>query len=121
MNSSSPSILHRININAAISNDYGLTIFEDSNQMLWFSSWNGKIVVIDYKKGIINHVVNSTVNTLSIPGNYFWDILEDENHTIWLATPGGLAKCNYTNNVYNIVPITEKVPEIKSSFLSISP
>ncbi|MBK7809506.1 MAG: histidine kinase [Saprospiraceae bacterium] len=110
-------ILHQININAAISNDYGLTIFEDSNQMLWFSSWNGKIVVIDYKKGIINHVVNSTVNTLSIPGNYFWDILEDENHTIWLATPGGLAKCNYTNNVYNIVPITEKVPEIKSSFL----
>lgn len=112
-------VLHRINMKGVIDDAAGQTLFEDSNHMLWFSTWNDKMVVIDYRKNIITPLVYSNDNPLSIPGDNFWDIWEDEDNTLWLGTGGGLARCNYSKSIYNIYPVADKVKEFSKGRLGI--
>ncbi len=107
-------ILLRMNMNAAIPGAFGQTLFEDSNNKLWFSSWNYKMAVIDYRKNSITAFAYKNDNPLSVAGDGFWDAWEDENKNIWLATTGGISKCNYSKSAYDIVPIVEKVSEFKN-------
>lgn len=107
-------ILHRINVNAQIPDAIGQTLYEDSNGLLWFSTWNYRSVVIDYKKKQFVYLSYKEDNPLSIAGNAFWDVWEDRDKTLWLATTGGISKCNYSKNVYSILSIAEVVPEFKN-------
>lgn len=111
------TILYRINVDAAIPGAIGQTLFEDSNHMLWFSAWNGKMAVIDYRKNVITPIAYKNDNPLSIAGDGFWDAWEDADKNIWLATAGGIARCNYMKSVYSIVPVTSSVPEFNNSKL----
>lgn len=110
-------ILRQIPVEPSIKGAIGQTLFEDSNGMLWFSSWNYKCAVIDYRKNIITPLAYKNDNPLSVAGNSFWDVFEDEDKNIWLATSGGLSKCNYSKNVYSIIPLSDDVPEFKNSSL----
>jgi len=101
------TIRQRINIEATIPGAIAQTLFEDSNNRLWFSTWNNKAVVIDYKKNIIVPIAYKNDNPLSIAGDQFWDAYEDKDNNIWLATTGGISKCNYVKNAYSIIPISE--------------
>ncbi len=112
-------ILQRINVNGVIDDAAGQTLFEDSNHMLWFSTWNHKMVVIDYHKNIITPLVYSNDNPLSIPGDNFWDVWEDEDQTVWVGTGGGLARCNYSKSIYNIYPVADRVKEFGEGRLGI--
>lgn len=110
-------ILHRVKLNGIIDGAIGQTLFEDSNHKLWFSTWNLKMVVIDYRKGTHTYLDNSSDNPLSIPGDNFWDIWEDEDQTLWLATGGGLARCNYSKSLYSIYRVSDKVKEFNQGRL----
>ncbi|MGB4958438.1 MAG: histidine kinase [Saprospiraceae bacterium] len=110
-------IIHRINMNSAIPGAFGQTLFEDSQGKLWFSSWNDKMAVIDYRKNIITSIAYKNDSPLSIAGDSFWDVWEDEDNNIWLGTAGGISKCNYTKNIYSIMPIVGNVPEFQNSNL----
>ena len=110
-------ILQRINVNAEMPKANASTLFEDSNHLLWFSTWGNKMAVIDYRNHNFTSIAYKRDNPLSIAGDFFWDAWEDEDNTIWLGTSGGLSKCNYLKNAYSIIPIVEKVPEFKNSKL----
>lgn len=110
-------ILRRINTNTIIPNAFGQTLFEDSNNRLWFSTWNKKMAVIDYYNNSIVPIYYKNDNPLSIAGNDFWSAWEDEDKNVWLGTAGGISVCNYSKNVYTIIPVAEKVPEFKNSKL----
>jgi len=110
-------ILYRINMDKVIPNAFGQTLFEDKNNMLWVSTWNYKMAVIDYKKQVSTLIAYKNDNPLSIAGDIFWDVLEDEGNNIWIATAGGISKCNYSKNAYTIIPVTENVKEFKNSRL----
>lgn len=111
------TILQRINLASTIPGVIAQTIFEDSNNRIWFSTWNEKAVVIDYKKNIIVTIAYKNDNPLSIAGNQFWDVYEDNDNNIWLATSGGISKCNYSKNVYSMIPIVETVSQFKNNRL----
>lgn len=110
-------ILHQLSVEAVIPGAVGQTLFEDSNNRLWFSTWNNKMAVFDYKSKTFTPVSHKNDNPLSISGDNFWDVWEDEDQTIWLANAGGLSKCNYSKNVYTIWPVVENVPEFKNNKL----
>lgn len=110
-------ILLRLNVGAFFSDAAGQALFEDSNHRLWFSTWSGEMMVIDYQKNIFTPIAYKNDNPLSIAGDGFWDVWEDGDKNIWLATAGGIAKCNYSKNAYSIVPIAGVIPEFKNSRL----
>ncbi|MES2777009.1 MAG: two-component regulator propeller domain-containing protein, partial [Bacteroidota bacterium] len=107
----------RIDMKPVIPGAVAQTLIEDSNHRLWFSSWNGKMGVIDYKKNITTIFEYKNDDPLTVAGEGFWDMLEDDDHNIWLATAGGISKCNYSKTVYEIVPVTAHVPQFKNSIL----
>ena len=107
----------RINMNVAIPGAFAQTLFEDSNNRLWFSTWDNKMAVIDYRNHSITPIAYKNDNPLSIAGDNFWAAWEDEDKNIWLGTAGGISTCNYSKNVYSILPLVEKVPEFKNSQL----
>ncbi len=104
-------ILHRISIELHIPGAIGQTVFEDNNHMLWISTWNYKILVIDYRKGKVIPVAHNNSNPLSIAGDSFWNAWEDEDNNVWLATAGGISRCNYSKNAYSIYPVADKIKE----------
>jgi ligand-binding sensor domain-containing protein len=112
-------ILHRIPMKGVMSDLVGQTLFEDSNHLLWFSTWNYKTMVVDYQKNRITPLAYSNDNPLSIPGDNFWDVWENEDNTLWLATGGGLARCNYSKSIYNIYPVADKIKEFNKRTLGV--
>ena len=108
---SSRKLLHQLNVQKIIPDAIGQTLYEDSNHQLWFSTWNDKMAVIDYRNNTFTSIAYKSDNPLSIAGDNFWSVFEDDNNTIWLGTAGGLSRCNYSKNIYSIYPVSEKVKE----------
>ncbi len=75
------------------------------------------MVVIDYKKNVFTPLVSKSENPLSIAGGSFNALWEDGDNNIWLATAGGISRCNYTKNAYNVIPLIESVKEFKDARL----
>ena len=107
-------ILHRIPADGIIPGAVGQTLFEDSHHRLWFSTWNYKMAVVDYLNNRHTIIEYKNDNPLTVPGDNFWDVWEDEDNTIWLASGGGLARCNYTKSIFTIYPVADKVPEFSA-------
>ncbi len=67
------------------------SIFEDSNQQLWFATENG-LCKLDS-----NHKSFSIYNTSNgLPSNFILSLLEDDKNNLWIATSKGLACFNKT-------------------------
>lgn len=110
-------ILHRINIGKFIHGAFGQTIFEDSNHWLWISTWNNKLLVLEYLNDKAIVLTNQENNPLSVAGSSFWDVYEDADKNIWLATSGGISKCNYTKNAYTVHTLANRVKEFANDRL----
>ena len=111
------ALLQRINMETVMPGVVGQTIFEDSNHKLWFSTWDTKMAVIDHRENRITSIAYKQDNPLSVAGDGFWDAFEDADNNVWLATAGGISRCNYTKNVYDIIPIVESIPECSNGQL----
>jgi ligand-binding sensor domain-containing protein len=102
--------LRRIYLGEMAPGAYGYTLFEDANRKLWFST-NVGMFVIDYLHHNYLQLHSKNDNPLSVAGVSFADVIEDRDNNIFLATSGGISRCNYTRNVYNIYPVTETIKE----------
>ncbi|PRZ02120.1 two component regulator with propeller domain [Marinilabilia salmonicolor] len=83
-----------------LSSDKVLSIFEDSRGLLWIGTKGGGINVCNKEKvvsrtGEFVAYKNITGDTLSLSYNDVYDILEDQNGDIWLASGSGLNKVLY--------------------------
>jgi ligand-binding sensor domain-containing protein len=107
-------VKHKIELGKEMSTAFAATIFEDSNGMLWLSTWNHGTLVIDYQKeNKITRIEHEESNSLSIAGTFFWCAYEDEDGTVWLGTSGGISKCNATKTLYKIHSLSSLVPEFR--------
>lgn len=104
-------VLHRYSIAQYIPDAIGQTVFEDKNNLLWVSTWNYKMLVIDYRQNKVIPLAHNSSNPLSIAGNHFWDAWEDEDNNVWLANAGGISICNYSKNVFSIESVADKIKE----------
>lgn len=106
-------VTNRVNTKLIIPNAIGQTLFEDSQHNLWLSTWNNKMAIINYKENKFTLLTHKNDNPLSIPGDNFWDVWEDEDNNIWVATSGGLAICNYKKSAYKIFSVSDNVVPLK--------
>ena len=72
------------------------TIYQDHRGFMWFGTQDG---LNRYDGYDFLQFRNERGNNNSISNNYIWDLYEDENHILWIATfGGGLNSLNLTTN-----------------------
>lgn len=98
----------------------GATLFCDKQQRLWFATWDFLAGVIDLKKNdkfvAIQHI---PANPQSIASNFFWDVTQDEDGTLWFATVAGISRCNPEKILYKKHYLPHYIPELQNTTLTI--
>lgn len=101
---------------------YGASIFEDSNHLLWLSTWNYEIFTIDYLHGnIVKRIRHNNNDVSSVAGDFFWAAMQDDVGTLWLGTVGGISKCNTNRSFYKVHQLPEsffRMPNPAIEFLT---
>lgn len=81
----------------------GATIFEDDNHIVWFCNWRYELFMIDYLHGNkITRVKHNKDDVTSIGGDFFWDVMQEKDGTLWFGTVAGISKCNMRRSFYKV-------------------
>lgn len=98
----------------------GATLFCDNQQRLWFATWDFLSGVIDLSKNdkfvALQHF---PANPQSIASNFFWDVNQDEDGTLWFATVAGISRCNPEKILYKKHYLPHYIPELQNTTLAI--
>lgn len=97
----------RIPINQKIS-----TIFVDSDQNIWVSTWAYTLFMIHAKTGEIQELSHDKNNAKSILGNFFWGVCQDDNQTIMFGTVNGISYTNPKRALYKVHNLSDKIPSL---------
>jgi len=109
----SKRILQRISLRNQIPSADGARIFEDNSHRLWFSSLTYQLLVIDLaNNNKITELKHEQDGDRTVAAEFFWDILQDEQGTIWLGTHAGISRCNPERNIYKEYNLPKKIPEL---------
>ena len=113
--------LRKINITNNMPGAFGGTLYEDSNQRLWFSSWSYELLVIDLKSdNKVYKIQHQDDDKRSVAGLFFWDVYEDADKNIWLGTVAGISKCNPERIIYRKYQLPNIIPEIKNTAIKMA-
>ncbi|MEM8567394.1 MAG: two-component regulator propeller domain-containing protein [Bacteroidota bacterium] len=81
------------------SNDPVLSIFEDNNGYIWYSS--SGLNRLDVMSGTIQNYTNTSSDSTSLSSNNIRDIVQDKNGSIWIATDNaGLNRLNNDGSTF---------------------
>jgi signal transduction histidine kinase/DNA-binding response OmpR family regulator/ligand-binding sensor domain-containing protein len=96
---------------AGLSNSCLNVIYQDSDNLMWFGTWDGLNMYDGSSFHVFNYSQSNT--TKSIGSNIIYQIKEDNNKNIWIATIEGISRYNkftgdfkhffYSKNVNNKV------------------
>ncbi|HCL00173.1 MAG TPA: hypothetical protein DHW42_08750, partial [Candidatus Marinimicrobia bacterium] len=75
-------------------------IHKDSNEVLYIGTNDDGLYVIEPHKEILRHFLHDPDDSASIIDNSVFDIFEDSNNNLWLATNNGLDKFIREENVF---------------------
>jgi ligand-binding sensor domain-containing protein len=94
----------QIDNSSGLSNSCINAIYQDSDNIIWFGTWDG----LNYYDGNNIHVFNyeKAGNKNAIASNVIYQIEGDKSRNIWIGTVQGLSKFNkntgdFTNYFYN--------------------
>lgn len=81
----------------------GISIFESSDGKIWFGTYPHEVYVIDTRQQhTIQQLKSKLDKPFSISGNVLFQGLEDEDHSVWLATSNGISKWNAEKALYKL-------------------
>jgi len=115
----SKKILFRIDVGKQMPTALCCTLFEDSQDRLWLSSWSFEMVWINTKTGKVTQVKHRNDNILTIANGFAWAMREDEDGTIWFGTYNGISTCNPTKNLFIYYGLPGKADVFKNSSITI--
>lgn len=87
-------LYHDLNNPNSLTNSSVNTIYEDSEQGLWFSTEGGGVC----KLGKDRKTFTTFTTKNGLPSNFVVKVLEDNHKTFWMATSRGLVNFNPLNN-----------------------
>lgn len=97
------TIKYTISLSEVSGIGYGSTLFEDSNHILWLSTWNYEIFMIDYRHGnVIKRMRHQKNDVTSMAGDFFWDAMEESDGTLWFGTVAGISRCSPSRSFYKV-------------------
>jgi ligand-binding sensor domain-containing protein len=92
-------------------------IFFDSNHDLWLSTYDTKMAFVDAKLQNVIPIKHEKGNPISFSSNWFIDIFQEKNGTIWFATNNGIsivngmAVLNPNNQLFNVYDFSKNAFE----------
>lgn len=87
----------------------GATLFEDNNHILWFCNWRYELFMIDYLHGNeVKRIRHNKNDITSISGDFFWEVMQDKDGTLWFGTVAGISKCNINRSFYKVHRLPEQ-------------
>jgi len=106
-------LIKELDINKKFPGLIYLAIFLDSQNNMWFGTYNKGLIKLD-KNGInyTQYMVNNQ-NPNSLPGNDVRCVYESKDHTIWVGTSTGLAKFNSDNKTITRINTFNNRPGIR--------
>lgn len=97
------TVRYRIKADSSDRISYGATLFEDRDHILWFCNWRYELYMIDYLNGNkIRRVQHDKNDVTSIAGDFFWEVMQENDGTLWFGTVGGISKCNLSRSFYKV-------------------
>ena len=108
-------LTRRIEMRDYANGSAGATLFEDSENRLWFSTWVGGLTVIDPIKNIVTPIKNDINNPSTVAGDFFWAATQDDDGSIWLGTVNGISKCNTSKSIYRVHRFLGQLPILKNN------
>lgn len=106
-------IHRRISVAKDLPNDQGATLFEDREQRLWYASWYPSMAMIQYRDGVsIQKLTRDQSNSAAPIGDFFWNVWQNTDGSIWLGTTEGISICNPNRSFYKIHRLSVLLPEI---------
>lgn len=81
-----------------LSNSCLNAIYEDSDHLMWFGTWDGLNVYDGSSFHVFNYSKENSVK--SIGSNVIYQVKEDKQKNIWIATIEGISKYSKTNGNY---------------------
>jgi ligand-binding sensor domain-containing protein len=107
------AIVKRISLARAMPEAAGATLFEAKDGGIWFCSWSNQVLMVDPKQNNRIYDLNGKLNeSLGLLSNYFWQARQDDDGSIWLATPEGVFICNEPRNLFKIHRLNKVIPEL---------
>jgi ligand-binding sensor domain-containing protein/sensor histidine kinase YesM len=93
----------------------GATLFEDKNHILWFCNWRYELFMIDYQHGNkIKPIRHNDDDVTSIAGDFFWEVMQESDGTLWFGTVGGISKSNPSRSFYKVHHLPAEVNTTKN-------
>jgi signal transduction histidine kinase/ligand-binding sensor domain-containing protein/CheY-like chemotaxis protein/HPt (histidine-containing phosphotransfer) domain-containing protein len=87
-----PLILEHLTTGDGLPQANVMSSLQDSQGFVWLGTEDG---LVRFDGNNLYRYAHLRTDAKSIPGNYIWEIVEDANHDLWLATKdGGLARWN---------------------------
>jgi ligand-binding sensor domain-containing protein len=106
-------IVKRISLAQTIPEAAGAALFEAKDGGIWFCSWSNQVLMVDPKQNNRIYDLNGKLNEpLGLLSNYFWQARQDDDGSIWLATPEGVFICNEPKNLFRIHRLNKLIPEL---------
>lgn len=107
------TIVKRISLAQTMPEAAGATLFEAKDGGIWFCSWSNQVLMVDPKQNNRIYDLNGKLNeSLGLLSNYFWQARQDDDGSIWLATPEGIFICNEPKNLFRIHRLNKVIPEL---------
>ncbi len=107
------TIVKRISLARTMPEAAGATLFEAKDGTIWFCSWSNQVLMVDPKQNNRIYDLNGKLNeSPGLLSNYFWQARQDEDGSIWLATPEGLFISNEPKNLYKIHRLNTVIREL---------
>ncbi|MFN8396059.1 MAG: two-component regulator propeller domain-containing protein [Bacteroidia bacterium] len=89
--------------------EYFATLYFDSQNNAWISTWTPRMYFIDGKTGRPSRFMHDPADPYSSSGAFFWDVWEDSDGTIYLGTTNGLSVNNFSRNFFSILNLPPEV------------
>lgn len=109
------SVAKRIPIGSIMPDAVGATLFEASDGKIWFSSWSNEVLIADQQQNDRLTIINSAFNEpLGLLSNFFWQARQDEDGSIWLATPEGIFVSNSPKSLFRLHRMPAIIKELNN-------
>ena len=109
-----------IDLSRQLPNVFVNAIFQENNGRVWISSWTNQVFVVDLDLSkVVFSIKKRPGDSRSIASQFFWDMCQDEDGTLWFATMSGISKCNPEKNLYRLYGMPGKIPMLDSTSISV--
>lgn len=85
-------------------------IFPDSKGNTWICTWSYTLYFVDGNTNEIKEIWNDKSNPQSINADFFWDVYEDKEGTIWIGGLNGISYFNPEKISYQIYKPKDEYP-----------